>query len=148
MVKSAERSLSIEVGNLAELENAAKEVMSFANTYKVWTLDGPMGAGKTTFVKAIGKIVGVLDTVNSPSFSIVNEYRNKSNRAYYHFDFYRIKNEEEAQDIGVDEYFYSGDYCFIEWSSLIPSLLPDTYLNIDIQIIDKESRLINCTKNG
>jgi len=148
MAKSEMRSLSVEVAELNELGSAAKEVLDFANGYVVWTLDGEMGAGKTTFVKAIGEVSGVVDTVNSPTFAIVNEYRDKSDQAYYHFDFYRIEDEQEAMDIGVEEYFYSGDYCFIEWPSLIPSLLPDKYLKIDIQIIDQDRRLINCTKNG
>lgn len=148
MAKAELRSMTVEVGSLNELGEAAKEVLIFADTYKVWALDGGMGAGKTTFVKALGEVVGVIDVVNSPTFSIVNEYRDRSDLAYYHFDFYRIKNEEEARDIGAEEYFYSGDYCFIEWSSLIPSLLPDTCLKIDIQILDRDKRLINCTKHG
>lgn len=148
MAKSVETLFSIEVGNLLALENAAKEVIDFADTYKVWALDGQMGAGKTTFVKVLGKAMGIIDTINSPTFSIVNEYRDDSDQAYYHFDFYRIKNEDEARDIGVDEYFYSGDYCFIEWPSLIPSLLPESYLSIDMQILDRDKRLINCTKHG
>ncbi len=141
-------SLSIQVDHLEELPSVAKKVMDFAEDYKIWTLDGEMGAGKTTFVKALGGVVGVTDMVNSPTFSIVNEYRDQSDRAYYHFDFYRIKNEEEAMDIGVEEYFYSGDYCFIEWASLIPSLLPDSYLMIEIEVLAQDKRLIKCTKHG
>lgn len=148
MAKAELPPLSLEVGGLEEIENTAKSLINFAKDYKIWIMDGEMGAGKTTFVKAICKELGVMDVVNSPTFSIVNEYQDQNEEAYYHFDFFRIKNEEEAMDIGVDEYFYSGNYCFIEWASLIPSLLPDSYLMIDIQIIDQEKRLINCTKHG
>ena len=142
------RSLSVEVDSVQELNSAASAILDFANDYMVWTLDGEMGAGKTTFVKAIGEVKGVVDMVNSPTFAIVNEYRDKMDQAYFHFDFYRIKNEQEAREIGAEEYFYSGDYCFIEWPSLIPSLLPDKYLRIEMQIIDQDRRKINCTKHG
>ena len=148
MAKTEMRSLTIEVTDLTGLTSVAIEVLDFAEDYMVWTLDGGMGAGKTAFVKVIGEVVGIVDMVNSPTFSIVNEYRDDSDKTYYHFDFYRIKDEQEARDIGAEEYFYSGDYCFIEWPSLIPSLLPDKYLNIEIQIIDQDRRIINCTKHG
>jgi tRNA threonylcarbamoyladenosine biosynthesis protein TsaE len=141
-------SMSLEVSSLEGLELAANSLIKFAKGDKIWVMDGEMGAGKTTFVKAICEQLGVGDNVNSPTFSIVNEYRDESEGVYYHFDFYRIKNEEEAMDIGVDEYFYSGNHCFIEWASLIPSLLPDTYLKIEMQILDRERRLIKCTRHG
>src|SRR5688500_13654390 len=83
-----------------------------------------MGSGKTTFIKVIGAALGVTDHMSSPTFSIVNEYLAKDDRKVYHFDFYRIKNEAEAYDIGTEEYFYSGNYCFIEWPEKIPSLIP------------------------
>jgi len=147
MANSEIRSLTIEVSGLEDLNRVATEIVSFANQYKVWTLEGEMGAGKTTITKALGEVFGIVDTVNSPTFSIVNEYRDEQHQVYYHFDFYRIKNEAEAQDIGVDEYFYSGDYCFIEWPSLIPSLLPDSHLRLEIEILDENKRRINCTKH-
>ena len=148
MAKTQTTPLAIKVGNLKELKDAAKKVLNFAEVYKVWVLDGEIGAGKTAFIQSIGQVIGLIDMVNSPTFSIVNEYRDSSDQVYYHFDFYRTKNEEEARDMGAEEYFYSGNYCFIEWPSLIRSLLPDTYLSIDIQVIDQHKRLINCIKHG
>jgi tRNA threonylcarbamoyladenosine biosynthesis protein TsaE len=101
-----------------------------------------MGAGKTTVVKALVKELGVQETTASPTFSIVNEYRDKNERPIYHFDFYRIKNEMEAFDIGTDEYFDSGNLCLIEWPEKIPTLLPTNHFEIRIEIIDNHTRLI------
>ncbi len=106
-----------------------------------------MGAGKTTLIKAIGEVFNITDTITSPTFSLVNEYQNTEGRIFYHFDFYRIKTEEEAADIGVDEYFHSGEYCFVEWPSMIPSLLPDKYILIKIDIISATERKIILAKN-
>lgn len=142
------QSLEIEVNGLEGLSNVANSLVDFADDYKVWLLDGEMGAGKTTFTKSICESFGVMDVVNSPTFSIVNEYRDHRDEAYYHFDFYRIKDEQEAMDIGADEYFYSGAHCFIEWSSKIPSLIPDKYLEVNIEITGSESRTIKCIKHG
>src|SRR5690606_1930704 len=102
---------------LHELSGAAKKIVSFAGDCKVWLFSGDLGAGKTTLIKEICRYFGVEDTVNSPTFSLVNEYSDRSGSKYYHLDFYRIKNEEEAYDIGAEEYLYSGDYCFVEWPS-------------------------------
>jgi tRNA threonylcarbamoyladenosine biosynthesis protein TsaE len=148
MANSELTSLTIDVSHVDSLLEAALEILKFADDHKVWALYGEMGAGKTTFVKAVGESLEIVDMVNSPTFSIVNEYRNVVDEVFYHFDFYRIEKEEEARDIGAEDYFYSGDYCFIEWPSLIPSLLPDKYMAIDIEIIDQEKRRINCTKHG
>jgi tRNA threonylcarbamoyladenosine biosynthesis protein TsaE len=101
-----------------------------------------MGAGKTTLIKSICKVLGVKDNVSSPTFSLVNEYHTIKGEIVYHFDFYRIKSEEEASDIGVDEYFYSDEYCFVEWPSMIPSLWPDEYVMINIEIISEKERKI------
>ncbi len=128
------------------LSEAAKEVIGFSSTIPVWLFDGEMGAGKTTLIKAICNVFGVEDNVTSPTFSLVNEYQNKEKSVFYHFDFYRIKSEEEASDIGVEEYFYSGNYCFIEWPSMIPSLLPEEYVKIDIEIISENERKISLEK--
>jgi tRNA threonylcarbamoyladenosine biosynthesis protein TsaE len=121
---------------------ASKKIVDFSDDVAVWLFDGPMGAGKTTLIKSICEVYGVKDNVSSPTFSLVNEYQNTQNERFYHFDFYRIKNEEEASDIGVDEYFYSGDHCFVEWPSMIPSLLPEEYIYISIDIISEKERKI------
>ena len=99
-----------------------------------------MGAGKTTLVKALGTLWGIVDEISSPTYSLVNEYADHSGRTYYHFDFYRINDEEEAYDIGTEEYLYSGDLCLIEWSDKIPSLIPDQYLEISINLVSATGR--------
>lgn len=124
------------------LSEAAAQIVAFSENTSVWLFEGPMGAGKTTLIKAICQAMGVKDNVSSPTFSLVNEYHNLKGDIFYHFDFYRIKSEEEASDIGVDEYFYSDDYCFVEWPSMIPSLLPDEYIFINIEILSETERKI------
>jgi tRNA threonylcarbamoyladenosine biosynthesis protein TsaE len=109
--------------SLSDLPGAAKQVLS-ATTQRVWLFFGEMGAGKTTFIKAICHELGVLDSMSSPTFAIVNEYERAVGEKVFHFDFFRIKNENEAFDIGIEEYFYSGNYCFIEWPEKIPGLIP------------------------
>jgi tRNA threonylcarbamoyladenosine biosynthesis protein TsaE len=122
--------------NLNEIGEVAKKILKFANKSaneaRVWWFEGEMGAGKTTLIKALCHELGVLDTVQSPTFSLVNEYRTQAGKAIYHFDFYRIKSEEEALDLGYEEYFYSGNYCFVEWGIKIEDLFPPSYLKISI----------------
>jgi tRNA threonylcarbamoyladenosine biosynthesis protein TsaE len=121
-------------------------LVDFAQGEEVWVLEGEMGAGKTTFVRQCGAYFGFIEPVQSPTFSIVNEYRSNSGKIYYHFDFYRINSEREAYEIGCEDYFYSGNMCFIEWSSRIPSLLPDTYLKITIHILNEQARAYTVTR--
>jgi len=101
-----------------------------------------MGAGKTTFIKAICEVMGVKETINSPTFSIVNEYEAADGSIIYHFDCYRINKIQEALDLGAEEYLYSGNLCFIEWSENIAPLLPDTLVNVDIHEIENKKREI------
>jgi len=123
-------------------------LMDFAQVEFIWLLEGDMGAGKTTFVRQVGEFLGFVEPVQSPTFSIVNEYRSNSGKIYYHFDFYRINSEREAYEIGVEDYFYSGNVCFIEWSSRIPSLLPESYLQIKIESISEYTRAYTITHNN
>ncbi|MGJ1285418.1 tRNA (adenosine(37)-N6)-threonylcarbamoyltransferase complex ATPase subunit type 1 TsaE [Sphingobacterium spiritivorum] len=133
--------MKLHVQNLSELSGAASQILSaFADT-RVFLLYGSMGAGKTTFVKAICEQLGVTDSTSSPTFSIVNQYSYPQGNVY-HFDFYRIKDEQEAFDMGYEEYFYSGDYCFIEWPEKIPNLLPEDARAIHIAAIDEHIRSI------
>ncbi len=104
-----------------------------------------MGAGKTTFIKAFCEALNVEDTVSSPTFSIVNEYR-YPNGIIYHFDFYRLKNQAEALDIGLEEYFDSGEYCLIEWPEKIPNLLPENYLEISLEVLPDQQRKLTLAK--
>ena len=148
MVNSALPQLKIEICGLEELEAAASEVIKFAGDLKFWILDGDMGAGKTTFIKAVCKCLGVTDNVTSPTYSIINEYETEKGEPIYHFDFYRMKEESEALDIGADEYFDSGKYCFVEWPSKIPTLLPDTnFLNVSISLTHNDNRLIELNRH-
>src|SRR6478609_9843244 len=131
-----------------EIGEVVKKLIEAGNDLSVWALHGEMGAGKTTLVKALVTSLGVNETTASPTFSIVNEYHDRNGQTIYHFDFYRIKNESEAFDIGVDEYFDSGDLCLIEWAEKISSLLPPSHFEIQLEIIDEQSRLIRYRKHA
>lgn len=139
--------LSLKGISLNELQSAANKIIDFGKEIEVWVFEGEMGAGKTTLIKSICNVLGVMDNVSSPTFSLVNEYMNDNDDVFYHFDFYRIETESEALDIGCDEYFYSGNYCFIEWPSKIPNLLPESFLEINISIDDEATRSINLIKH-
>ena len=117
--------------SLSELNNIAQQILAFAGAERIFLFYGEMGAGKTTLIKALCQELGVVGQTSSPTFSIVNEYEGARGRIY-HFDFYRLKNQTEALDMGYEEYFYSGDYCFIEWPEKIPDLLPLNYTEVHI----------------
>lgn len=125
-----------------EIGKVAKKLLDAGSGCPVWALHGAMGAGKTTLVKALVAELGVQETTASPTFSIINEYHPKQGNPIYHFDFYRIKNESEAFDIGTDEYFDSGNLCLVEWPEKIPSLLPVKHFEVQLEIIDEQTRLI------
>lgn len=131
----------IEVNQLSELDHAAKLLLNSFPDDRVFLFYGNMGAGKTTFIKALCKVLEVEDNTSSPTFSIVNEY-SSSQGPIFHFDFYRIKEEEEAYDFGYEDYFYSGNYCFVEWPNRIPNLLPDDAKTIEFEITSSTSRKI------
>ena len=116
----------------SELNAVAKALIDFAGEEKVWIFKGEMGAGKTTFIRAICTELEVMENVSSPTFSIVNEYSQKNGQLVYHFDFYRIEKEREAVDIGCEEYFYSGGICLIEWPEKILNLLPEGIIEVSI----------------
>ncbi|HEY9009218.1 MAG TPA: tRNA (adenosine(37)-N6)-threonylcarbamoyltransferase complex ATPase subunit type 1 TsaE [Ohtaekwangia sp.] len=128
--------------SLDELEEVARAIVTKLAGTPVWLLYGEMGAGKTTLVKAICDALQVDDVISSPTFSIVNEYQTRGGEKLYHFDFYRIKNEAEAWDIGTDEYFYSGNRCLVEWPEKIPSLIPAEYAALVITIENSTLRTI------
>lgn len=125
--------------SLDEIQSVAQKIIA-ENPQKVILFHGQMGAGKTTFIKALAKELGVNDATSSPTFSLVNEYKTANGELLYHFDVYRLKSESEALDFGIDEYLYSGNWCFIEWSEKIPNLLPDAYSEITIKISDNGNR--------
>ena len=135
--------MELQLKSLDQLPQIAKQLVEYGKEYKIWEFDGEMGAGKTTLIKAICKEMGVEENVSSPTFSIVNEYVIYKKGSIYHFDFYRIKDEDEAFDMGVEEYFDSGNHCFLEWAELIPSYLPEQRLLIKIKILPTSERIIN-----
>lgn len=125
--------LSFEITEKPQLEEVAKSLLKEIK-HKVVLLDGLMGAGKTTLVKYLCEALGVKDEVTSPTFSLVNEYISPEGGLIYHFDLYRIEQEEEALDFGLEEYLYSGNYCFIEWPEKIRNLIPDEYAVIVLEV--------------
>jgi tRNA threonylcarbamoyladenosine biosynthesis protein TsaE len=129
----------LNVTSIAQLPIIASEILSFAQNTRIFLFYGDMGAGKTTLIKALCECLGTTEPVTSPTFSIVNEYIGQSNKIY-HFDFYRLKNQTEALDLGYEEYFYSDAYCFIEWPEKISGLLPENYISIQIKVIDRNTR--------
>jgi tRNA threonylcarbamoyladenosine biosynthesis protein TsaE len=135
------------VKNIVELKNVAKHLLTTAQQNSIWVFEGEMGAGKTTLIKEICKSLGVLGNVQSPTFSIVNEYFTENEETIYHFDFYRLKNETEALDIGIEEYFYSGNLCLIEWAEKIPNLIPMKFIKIKISVLENETRKIELSLN-
>ncbi|MFA9392735.1 MAG: tRNA (adenosine(37)-N6)-threonylcarbamoyltransferase complex ATPase subunit type 1 TsaE [Prolixibacteraceae bacterium] len=128
--------------SLEELERVAEEFIRLINNHKVLAFYGEMGAGKTTFIKTVCRMLGVTENITSPTFSIVNEYIAKENKLIYHFDCYRLKNLKEAYDIGAEEYLYSGNLCFIEWPEIIEDLLPDHTLKINLKVLANQQREI------
>lgn len=124
------------------LHQVAKEIVREIKTAPVWLFHGQMGAGKTTLIKEVCRQLGVDDAMSSPTFSIVNEYHTNQHGKVYHFDFYRLRQESEAFDIGTEEYFYSGSPCLVEWPEKIPSLIPDTVGEVTITVENETLRTI------
>ena len=126
-------NMEISIKSLDEISKAAQEFVAAMGDKKVFAFYGKMGAGKTTFIKAVCEELGVEDVINSPTFAIVNEYVDGKGSLIYHFDFYRIKNMQEVLDIGYEDYVYSGNVCFMEWPELIENLLPDDAVKVTIE---------------
>ena len=124
---------------LSELPKVASELLKIIKN-PIWLFYGEMGSGKTTLIREILHQLDVKDNIQSPTFSLVNEYLGQEDKTIYHFDFYRIENEEEAYDIGIEDYFYSDNLCLIEWPEKIPNLLPDNSVEIHIIVVDNQTR--------
>ena len=125
--------------SLEQINEVAKKILA-QNPKNVILFDGEMGVGKTTLIKALAKALGVEETTSSPTFSLVNEYQTASSKLLYHFDVYRLKNETEAYDMGIEDYLYSGNWCFIEWAEKIPNLIPKEHSVIKIKLASDGKR--------
>jgi tRNA threonylcarbamoyladenosine biosynthesis protein TsaE len=133
--------MEIKINDIEHIREAAREFIEHIGDRRVFAFYGKMGAGKTTFIKAICEELGVKDVITSPTFAIVNEYTT-DNSSIYHFDFYRIKKLEEVYDMGFEDYFYSGALCLIEWPELIEEVLPEDAVKVTIQEKEDGSRAI------
>ena len=134
---------TIQISNLDSIREAAKTFIAAMDDRTVFAFHGPMGAGKTTFIKAICEELGVEDVINSPTFAIINEYRSETTgELIYHFDLYRINKLSEAEEIGTEDYFYSGAPCFIEWPEKIEELLPGDVVDVTISENEDGSRTV------
>ena len=136
---------TFSIDNQSELSKVAKAISKLCAGNQVFIVDGEMGAGKTTLIGEICQVLNVADAVASPTYGIVNTYFSEQYGEINHFDFYRIKNEEEAMDSGLDEQLHSGNICFIEWANKIPKLLPNNCVRVSIEIFDTNSRKITIT---
>lgn len=135
--------MTIILSSISDLDRAAREFIEAIGTRRLFAFYGKMGAGKTTFIKAVCEALGTTDVVNSPTFAIVNEYDTASGRPVFHFDFYRIKRLAEVYDIGYEDYFYNSDgLCFMEWPELVEEILPDDTVRVSITEQPDGSRLI------
>lgn len=132
----------IVIKGLDRIDDAAREFLEEIGNNKIIALYGSMGAGKTTFVTAICRVLGVEDVVNSPTFTIVNEYETQKGEAVFHFDFYRIKSLREVEDLGFEEYVYSDSLCLMEWPEMIEEILPQETLKVSISEQEDGTRLI------
>jgi tRNA threonylcarbamoyladenosine biosynthesis protein TsaE len=129
-----------EIKDLSALQDTAKQLLNHFPEDRIFAFYGAMGAGKTTFIKALCHELGSQDYVTSPTFALINEYSTNEGAVIYHFDFYRIKKLEEAYDLGYEDYIYSGNYCFIEWPEMIETLLPKGIVEVKIREAENGER--------
>jgi tRNA threonylcarbamoyladenosine biosynthesis protein TsaE len=134
--------MNVQIKDKKHLLSAAKEILKQCGDRKILAFYGSMGAGKTTIIKAICEVLGTVDTVTSPTFTLVNEYMTSAGDALYHIDFYRIKRLEEVFDFGVEEYLTGDSYCFMEWPELVEEILPSERVNIRINVDENEVRTL------
>ena len=138
---------TVRIHSLAEYPAAAKWFTTFLQRGNIFAFYGKMGSGKTTFIKSLCEELGVEDTINSPTFAIVNEYEDREANTIFHFDFYRIKSIAEVYNMGYEEYFYSNACCFIEWPELIEELLPEEHIRVEITENEDTTRTIKVIIN-
>ena len=131
-----------KISSVKVLKQASRKLISAFPDQRVFAFYGKMGAGKTTFIQSVCEVLGTNDNVTSPTFALINEYKTSDFSSIFHFDFYRIKDIEEAFDLGYEDYLYSGDYCFIEWPEMIEPLLPEQFVEVKIAVDDEGNRII------
>src|SRR5690606_7514823 len=131
--QSGNRLDKIYCENFEKIPATAEKIIDYCKDERIWVFKGNMGVGKTTFIKEIARKMGVEDQVTSPSYSIIHEYNNAQGEPFYHFDFYRVENPDEALELGLEEYFYSGNYCWIEWPEKISAYIPEKFAMITIE---------------
>ncbi|MBE6298754.1 MAG: tRNA (adenosine(37)-N6)-threonylcarbamoyltransferase complex ATPase subunit type 1 TsaE [Bacteroidales bacterium] len=137
--------MTLEIPSLDKINEVAREFIRNMGDATVFAFYGNMGAGKTTFIKAICEELGISEGVNSPTFAIVNEYRSDTTgELVYHFDFYRINKIEEVYDLGYEDYIYSGALCFLEWSEKVEELLPPETVMVTIKEVENSARMVEC----
>lgn len=136
------KEYTIKINSLEEYPKAAREFIEQMNGRRIFAFYGKMGSGKTTFIKSLCEEMGVTDTINSPTFAIVNEYEDREQNTIFHFDFYRIKSIAEVYNMGYEEYIYSGAYCFMEWPELVEELLPEETVRVEIEEAEDKRRVI------
>ncbi len=134
--------IQITIPSIEKIDSAARQLVVMMGTRRKVAFFGEMGAGKTTLIKAICKVLGVEDTVASPTFALINEYFTKDGASVYHFDLYRIEDISEVYDLGYENYFYSAAYCFIEWPEKVIELIPEDVLMLEIKVMDDGSRVV------
>lgn len=135
--------MTILIKDKKHLHAAARELLRQTGGKKIIAFYGPMGSGKTTIIKSICEILGATDIVTSPTFTLVNEYKTETGESLFHFDFYRIRKTEEVFDFGIEEYFSSGSWCFMEWPELVEDILPEETVRIRITVTDDDQRILH-----
>lgn len=136
------------IENTDSLQSVAAEFIRTYPECRIFAFTGELGSGKTTFIKALCRELGVTDLVSSPSFAIIHEYQSEQYGKLYHFDFYRMEKLEEAFDIGYEDYFYSGNYCFIEWADKAEPLIPSGAIHIHISVSENSGRILEASENS
>lgn len=132
--------MELKINHIDDINEVARQFVDQMDDHKIFAFYGKMGAGKTTFIKAVCRELGVTDVITSPTFALINEYTDGKGNPIYHFDYYRIKKLEEVYDMGYEDYFYSGNLCLIEWPELIESLLPDDAVRVHLDVLPDGTR--------
>ena len=135
--------MMILIKDKKHLHSASRELLKQTGENRLLAFYGAMGSGKTTIIKSLCEILGAVDIATSPTFTLVNEYKTSAGESLYHFDFYRIRKTEEVFDFGIEEYLYSGSYCFMEWPELVEDILPSETVKIRITVTDDEQRILH-----